>query len=90
MFDATFIFGPLSGVTMQMGAPKIPERLFFAPAPEVVTSTGYLLVGYDEERMVEDVPGRVEYVLHRGRSMLEPHHLYPDMEQGVAVYLLAE
>jgi hypothetical protein len=77
-----------NGNDVSMSAPRVPERLFYAPAPDrapPVTPNGYMLVGYGQ---VPEVPwpGQVEYRLVRARSDLRPHPDYDGMEEGVAVY----
>lgn len=94
MFRATHIFGPLSGEEndVSMAAPRVPGRLFYAPAPGGLPGhalvAGYLLVGYDQPPETP-WPGQVEYVLDRERSRLREHSRHEEMEEGVAVYVLA-
>jgi hypothetical protein len=100
MFRATHLDGPLVGTEndMSMAAPRVPERLFYAPAPDAyrgpqLRGAGYILVGWDQEPEFP-WPRQVEYRLVRERSELEPHpqldYAEAGMEQGLAVYRFAD
>lgn len=75
-----------------MSAPRTPERMSYAPCPLVQAPfpCGYMAVDYDGVAGTAENPwpGQVNYVLDRDASDLRPHREYPDMEEGVAVYVL--
>jgi hypothetical protein len=92
MLRVTHIFGPMAETDVSMATPRTPERIFYAPAPTGVPApfpNGYMQVGWNEIAPHEAWPGQVEYVLDRERSNLRPHQEYEDMEEGLAVYVLA-
>jgi hypothetical protein len=84
MFNVEHRLGPLDGLTVSMSAPRVPQRLFYAPGH--FTANGFLLVGYDSE---PEAPWdeQVEYVLDREQSQLRPHGVHEGMEEGSAVYV---
>lgn len=90
MFRAVFIDGPVKGKYIEMAAPTIPKRLFFAPAPgsipeHFVTANGYMVVGYDQEPETP-WPDQIEYRFDREQSNLRPHGVHDGMETGEACY----
>lgn len=93
MIRARYVDGPLAGAENQMHAPRVPVRLFYAPAPRPVPEgfqiNGYMLVAYDQDPEVA-WPGQVEYVLDPERCELVAGDLHAEQEQGLAVYRHAD
>lgn len=90
MFRAVFMLGPAKGKYMVLAAPRVPERLYLAPAPadfaeHFPTVNGLMVVGLDDKppRGWDDV---VVYELDRPHSRLTAHSRYEGMEQGEAMY----
>lgn len=95
MFTARMLDGPMDGQEMEMAAPHIPERLYYAPSPygvAAVSPNGYMLVDVDGRAGSLDHPWpkQIAYRLDREQSNLHPHDLYKRMEVGTAVYTYVE
>lgn len=90
MFRARHIGGPLDGDgnDVALAAPVTPSTLIYAPcAGSTVTKAGYVIVGFDGNPATYG-PGAVRYVIDRDLSDLRQHDTYPEMEEGVAVYVI--
>lgn len=89
MFRACHMDGPLKGQDFDIGAPTTPKRTFWAPIGGSRPQRWHM-VGFEGQLPAIEWAGMVEYALDRGKSKLTPHPEYEGMEEGTAVYFLAE
>lgn len=89
MIHVFLVEGPLGGEQFGIAAKHVPDLVYVARTPDGIAgpiADEWMIVGTDTSPPFHPFEGQVTYGLDRTASLLSPHEVHRDMEQGIAIY----